>query len=99
MALTATTIKPFLHEFHEPPSIGVWMQNESGSAVRVFVTCEALWQSNPSQIRDRHSAFGIFNAGRERFEKLASDRYDANGPDEGEHEGQPIIVLRARDIL
>jgi hypothetical protein len=75
------------------------MQNERGSAVRVFVTCEALWQSDPSQVRDRHSVFGIFNAGRERFEGLASDRYDESGPDDGEHEGQPIIVLRADDIL
>jgi hypothetical protein len=59
----------------------------------------ALWQSEPSQVRYVHSAFKIFDTGRERFEDLASDRYDESGPDDGEHEGQPIIVLRAEDIL
>ena len=99
MPLTATIIKPCFHQFPQPPSIGVWMQNESGSAVRVFVMCEALLQSDPSQIQSQQSAFGTFDAGRKRFEDLASRRYDDRGPDYGEYEGQPIIVLRAKDIL
>jgi hypothetical protein len=46
-----------------------------------------------------YSALEIFDAGRERFEKLASDRYDESGPDEGIHEDQPIVILQVDDIL
>ncbi len=99
MPLIATDIKPVLHKDRNPPSVGVWMQNENGAAVRVFVTCEALWQTDPTQVHDTHSALEIFDAGRERFEELASDRYDESGPDDGEHEGQPIVVLRANDVV
>jgi hypothetical protein len=99
MPLIATDIKPVLHTDRNPPSVGVWMQNENGAAVRVFVTCEALWQSKPSQVRDAHSAFETFDTDRERLEDLASDRYDESGPDDGEYEGMPVIVLRADDIL
>jgi hypothetical protein len=60
------------------------------------VTCEALWESEPSKPADRFSAPEIFDAGRQRFEELASHRYDANGPDDGEHHnGRPAIVLHA----
>ena len=97
MPLIATDIRPSLDEGRK--AIGVWMQNENGSPVRVFVTCEALWQSEPSKVPDVYSAFDIFVAGRERFEDLASDRYDENGPDDGTHEDQPIVVLHADDIL
>jgi hypothetical protein len=97
MPLTATDIRPSLDE--DRRAIGVWMRNESGSPVRVFVTCEALCQSEPSKAPDVYSALEIFHAGRERFEKSASDRYDAKGLDDGTHEDQPIIVLHADDIL
>jgi hypothetical protein len=97
MPLTATDIRPSLDE--DRKAIGVWMQNERGSPVRVFVTCEALCQSQPSKVPDVYSALEIFDAERARLEKLASDRYDAEGPDDGSHEDQSIIVLHAEDIL
>jgi len=96
MPLTATDAPPAPHE--DRNAIGVWMRNggESGPLVRVFVSYEALWQSEPSKAPDAISARDIFIAGRERFEKLASDRYDESGPDDGEHSGHPIIII---DIL
>jgi hypothetical protein len=96
MPLTATDVQPSLDENRK--AIGVWMRNEEGSPVRVFVTCEALCQSEPSRVPDVYSAFDIFMAGRERFEKLASEYYDANGPEEGTHEGQPCIILHADEL-
>lgn len=78
------------------------MRGEQGgrteSEVRVFVTYEAIWQSEPTKPRDVISAVEIFAAGRERFEKLASDYFDANGPDDGTHEGQPMIILNSNDL-
>ena len=97
MPVIATDIRPSLDENRK--AIGVWMRNEGGSPVRVFVTCEALCQSEPSKVPDLYSALEIFDAGRDRFEKLASNRYDAYGPDDGAHEDQPIIVLHADDLL
>lgn len=73
------------------------MQNENGSPVRVFVTYEALAQIDPSQIHDLDAALAIFDANRARLENLASIRYDACGADDGEHEGQPILILRTNE--
>lgn len=98
MPLAATNVRPSVDESRN--AIGVWMRDggESGQPVRVFVTYDAIWQSEPSKVRDVISAWEIFNDGRERFEKLASDRFDADGPDDGTHEGQPFIILHANDI-
>jgi uncharacterized protein DUF1488 len=80
-------------------SVGAWMLNENKTPVRVFVTYEALWQSEPSKPQDVAAAIDIFDAGQKHFEDLASKHYDANGPDEGTHDGQPFIVLRSMDVL
>jgi hypothetical protein len=96
MPLTATDNKAVAHA--DRIAVGVWMQNDSGSLFRAFVTYEALWQSDPSQVRDVHSALLIFNAKRVHFESLASARYDAIGTNEGAHEGRPFIILRSDDI-
>lgn len=96
MPLTATTSRAIAHE--DRMSVGVWMQ-DAGSQIRVFVTYEALWQLDPSCVRDVPSALAIFDANRAHIENLASGRYDATGPDEGiKHEGQPILILRTADI-
>jgi len=99
MPLTATDVRPSVDEGRK--AVGVWMRNEGdgGVPVRVLVTYEALWQSQPSKVRDVVSAWDIFNDAREHFEKLASDRFDADGPDDGTHEGQPFIVLNSEDLL
>lgn len=85
MPLTATDRPPIAHDHRK--TVGVWMQNESGSPIRVFVTYEALWQSDPSQVRDVASALAIFDASRAHLENLASARFDANGADDSENEG------------
>lgn len=98
MPLTATDVRRSVDDNRK--AIGVWMRDEgSETLVRVFVTYEALWQSEPSKPRDVFSAVDIFDAGQKRFEELASERYDANGPDEGTHENQSFIVLRTHDVL
>jgi hypothetical protein len=97
MPLTATDVRRSVDDNRK--AIGVWMRDEGQTPVRVFVTYEALWQSEPSKPRDVFSAIDIFDAGQKRFEELASERYDANVPDEGTHENQPFIVLRAHDVL
>ncbi len=95
MPLTATDSRPVSHD--DRKAVGVWMKDQSDSPIRVFVTYEALWQSDPSQVRDVASALLIFDASRAHLENLASARYDATGADDGKHEGQPIIILRSDD--
>jgi hypothetical protein len=96
MPLTGTGMKPTADRGRK--AIGIWMENERGSAVRVFISYEALADMDPSQIRDPDAALTIFNANRARLENLASARCDAEGTDECEHEGQPILILRSTDI-
>lgn len=80
-------------------AVGIWMEDENKSPVRVYVTYEALAQIDPSQVHDLHAALEIFDANRERIEQRASVIFDARGKDEdGEHEGQPILILRSNDI-
>jgi hypothetical protein len=96
MPLTATAIRHSVDENRK--AISVWMHDQSLTPVRVFVTYEALWQSEPSKPHDVAGALEIFEDGRKHFEKLASEHYDANGPDERKHEGQPSITLRSMDV-
>ncbi len=96
MPLTATDVRYSVDEKRN--AIGVWMRSESGTPVRVFVTYEALWQSEPSKPQDVIAAVDIFDARQKHFEDLASKHYDAKGL-EGTHEGQPFIVLRSMDFL
>ena len=96
MPLIRTQSQPVSHD--DRRAVGAWMKNVSGLEVRVFVTLQALWQIDTSQVRDVRSALTLFDANRARLEGAASTRYDARGPDEGEYEGRPIIVLRSDDI-
>jgi hypothetical protein len=97
MPLTATPNEPTAHSGRM--AIGIWMQDENKSPVRVFVSYEALSQIDPSKVRDLHAALEIFDANRARIEHRASVIYDVRGADEdGEHEGQPILILRSNDI-
>jgi hypothetical protein len=97
MPLTATPTHASLRDDNH--AIGVWMLNKHGSKVRVFVTCEALWGTEPSKIRELDSALDIFGAGRERFEQLASDVYDdCTSDDNNDRQGQMVIVLDEEDF-
>ncbi|MGA9010357.1 MAG: DUF1488 family protein [Xanthobacteraceae bacterium] len=96
MPLTATIVRAVPDD--DRKAVGIWMENDN-SQIRVFVTYEALWQIDPSCVRDVASALSIFDANRARLENLASARYDASGADEdGKYEGQPILILRTDDI-
>jgi hypothetical protein len=82
-------------------ALGFWMTVEGAQPVkpiRVFVTYEALAQIEPSQSRDRQAAVDTFNKHRARIEAAASQKFDANGVDDGEHEGQPILMVRSDDL-
>lgn len=95
MPLTATTVRAVPDD--DRKAVGIWMENDN-SQIRVFVTYEALWQLDASQVRDVPSALALFDTNRAHLENAASTRYDASGVDDGEYEGQPIIVLRSNDI-
>ena len=82
-------------------AIGFWMTVEEAQpvkSIRVFVTYEALAQIEPSQPRDRQAAVDTFNKHRARIETAASQKFDAKGVDDGEHEGQPILMVRMDDL-
>ena len=67
--------------------------------VRVYITLEALWGLEPSQVRDVYAALGIFERNLDRIALAASRKFDDRGPEEGEeHEGQPVVVLTTYDL-
>jgi hypothetical protein len=79
-------------------AIGFWMRDHDSRPVRVFVTCEGLWQLDPFQVRDLDSAFKLFDEFRGHIEGVASNR-QANGlPYDGECEGRSMMILRGDDI-
>jgi len=53
---------------------------------------------DPSKIADLHAAFEIFEKSRERIEEAASKKFDTKGADDGEHKGQPILMVRSNDL-
>jgi hypothetical protein len=81
-------------------AVGFWMTNaKSDSPIRVFVTYEALWQIDPSQVHDVASAVSTCNANRARLEEHANRKFDADSMDEGQYKGQPILFLRSMDVI
>src|SRR5882762_6955943 len=79
-------------------AIGFWMIVEGACPVRVFVDYEVLWQIDPSHPHDVPSAIGIFKEYRKRIEAAASNKWDANGIDNGQYEGRMILVVRLEDL-
>jgi hypothetical protein len=57
--LTPTELKANYDESRR--AIGLWMRDSDNQPVRIFVTCEGLWQLDPSQVRDLHTAFKFFD--------------------------------------
>jgi hypothetical protein len=98
MPLIATELPPNFDDNRK--AIVFWMRDkESAQPLRVFVTYEALWQLDTSQMRDPEGAFATFKAKRQRIEASASSRYDLDGPDEGaSYQGQPVLTLRSMDL-
>jgi hypothetical protein len=82
-------------------AIGFWMRDEGAQPhvpIWVLATYEALAQIDPSQVRDTFGARTIFDENRARIEAAASKKFDTEGADDGEHEGQPILMIRSDDI-
>lgn len=94
--LTSTGLRGIFDDSRN--AIGFWMRDHHNHPVRVFVTCEGLWQLDPSQARDLDSAFKLFDQFRGHIEGVASNRH-ANGlPDDSVHEGRPMMILCGGDI-
>jgi hypothetical protein len=84
-----------------PGAIGFWMTVEARmpvQAVRVIVSTEALSQLDPSNVRDLHAAFEIFDRFRSQIEAAASQKFDRDGFDPDKYEGMPSIRLTADDL-
>jgi len=84
------------------PALWFWARVEGADPVQpvcVFVSYETLWGFDPSQLRDVYSALAIFEANRARIEEVASAQFDLRGGDQGDqHQGQPVLTLRAQDF-
>jgi|GraSoi_2013_40cm_1033754.scaffolds.fasta_scaffold45974_2 hypothetical protein len=98
MPLDATNLRGVPDDSRK--AIGFWMtsQGEPVDQIRVFVTYEALWQTDTSTVRDVAAAIGLFDKNRTRIESTASNKLDTKGVDEGTYEGQPILYIRSSDI-
>lgn len=80
-------------------AVGIWMQSDKGSPVRVFATYEALAAIDPTQMRDSAGARTTFDDYRLDIEKVASEKYDRGGVEPYTHEGQQVVMLRDVDIM
>ena len=75
------------------------MLDERREAVRVCVTCEALYHLDSyTQPQDVPSALAIFEMKRGEIEAAASKKFDVNGATDGAHEGRPLLILRTDDF-
>jgi hypothetical protein len=101
MPLVISSAKP---TYEEPRRmVGMWMRVPgvigSVNAVRVFITLEALWSLEQSQVRDVYAALATFERNLGRIALAASRKFDDRGPEEGEkYEGQPIVVLTTYEL-
>jgi hypothetical protein len=89
-----------------PWSVGVWMQI---GGIRKATPPERIWVQSTyfcilgldaSRVVDRFSACELAETNRTRIEAAASEKFDAEGaaPEDGEREGRPVVILRARDV-
>jgi hypothetical protein len=83
-------------------AIGFWMTVKATKPVqpvRVFVSCEALFQLDPYDIRDVAATFEHFDRFRARIEAAASEKFDRDGSDAEKYEGMPTIRLTTDDSI
>jgi hypothetical protein len=82
-------------------AIGFWMAEPRVSAAHsiwVSVRCLALAQVTPEHMHNKDGFHATFRKYRGRIEAVASDHFDALGPDHaGRHEGQPVITIWSLD--
>jgi hypothetical protein len=82
-------------------AIGFWMTIEGAvpiEPIRVFVTCEALAQLDPSQPRDTVAAGKIFEKYRARIADAASEKFDSKDIEDERHEGQRVVKVDATNL-
>jgi hypothetical protein len=53
---------------------------------------------DPTALDDQHLT--VFNEHRSTIEDTASEKFDSEGPnpDNGQYEGQPILIVRSSDL-
>ena len=82
-------------------AVGFWMTvagSKPVKPVRVFVAYEALWELDPSNVRDMPGALENFDRFRLKVERAASNKYDRDGPDPDKYEGQDAITVTSLDL-
>ncbi|MBV8701556.1 DUF1488 family protein [Bradyrhizobium sp.] len=83
-------------------AIGLWMTvkgSQPSQPVWVFVSCEALADLDPGNIRDLASAFVQFDTVRSRIEAAASKKFKPDGSDGERYEGMPTVWLIKSDAI
>ena len=81
--------------------VGCWMairETVPPELIWVVATREALHQLDPNELDDRHVT--VFEKHRAAIEDAASAKYDSEGldPENGEHEGRPVLIVRSDDL-
>jgi hypothetical protein len=81
--------------------VGCWMARRGTRPpefIWVVATREALEQLEPSELPDKHVA--VFEKHRAKIEDAASAKFDSEGldPEDGEHEGRPVLMVRSDDL-
>ncbi len=82
-------------------AVGFWMTVQGSvpvEPIRVFVTYEALAQTEPSQPRDAFAAIDIFQQYRELIETVAGEKFDRLGVEDERYEGQPVVRVDSDDL-
>jgi hypothetical protein len=66
--------------------------------VWVVATREALRQLDPNELDDRHVT--VFEKYRAAIEDAASAKYDSEDldPEDGKHDGRPVLIVRSDDL-
>jgi hypothetical protein len=82
--------------------VGCWMAVRGMSRAEliwVVATREALVQLDPSGLPDKHVL--VFENHRAKIQDAASAKFDSEGldPDDGEHEGRPILMVRRTTLI
>ena len=81
--------------------VGCWMavrETRPPELIWIVATREALQELDPSELPDNHVA--VFKRHRAEIEEAASAKFDSEGanPEEGEHEGRPVLMVRSDDL-